>query len=260
MGTLDRGWPSLGQRAFRHDALGREEASLRRTEKESVEEGVGSEHLPVAGGIRAVGMDDRRVEPQRGHGHELHVGVGRVGQEGAPGPVGRAHQAQIGVDPQHVGAETGPGRQERDAPRRRLEAQEEHALVDLGHLDPPVLTRSAPVRIERDGVESDEAAHHLAYLARRAQQAYVRPSVGDDGQIGQIGPADGAHHRHRLAPRTPPADADGHARAELAHDVVHRRPLVGHRPQILTGTCRRRASRRTRRAARRRHRARAARR
>ena len=71
------------------------------------------------------------------------AGSARYGLSGA---VGGAHQPQVGVDGEDVGAEPGPGGQEGDPPRRRLQAEEEHALVDLHHLDPAVLAGGPPVR------------------------------------------------------------------------------------------------------------------
>ena len=146
--------------------------------------------------------------------------------------VGGAHQLQLGIDGQDVGAEPGPGGQEGDPPRRRLQAEEEHALVDLHDLDPAVLARGAPVRIERDGVQCHEAAHDLAHLAGGAQQPHVGPPVRHDGEIGQVRAADGAHDGHGLAARAPAADADRHARAELADDVVDGGALVGHQVEV----------------------------
>ena len=68
---------------------------------------------------------ERDVERERRHGHELFA----VG-------VGRAHGAQVGVHPHDVGAEPDTRRQERNAPRRGLQAEKEHALVELGRASP----------------------------------------------------------------------------------------------------------------------------
>ena len=162
------------------------------------------------------------------HGDQLDVGVGPVGQVWALGAVGRADETQAGVDGEDVGAQSGPGREEGDAPRRRLEPQEEHPLVHLHHLYPAVLARRPPVGIERDGVEGDEPAHDLAHLARGAQQAHVGAAVGDNGQIREVGAAEGAYDGHGLAARAPAADADRHPGTELADDVVDRDALVAH--------------------------------
>ena len=224
-----------------------------RAEEQRVEEGIGAEDLPVPGGVGPVDVDDGGIELEGGHGDQLDVGVVRIRHERAFGSVGGADQAQVGVDREDVGAEAGPRRQEGHPPRRRLEAEEEHPLVHLHHLDLPVLAGGPPMRVERDGVEGDEAAHHLADLPGGAEQSDVGAAVGDHGQIGQIRPADGTHDGHGLAARAPASDADGHAGAELADDVVDRGALVGH--QDFTSRCRRRASRRRRPAVRRPHRA-----
>ena len=232
MGTLEIGWRVVGQRAVLHDGLGGHEAALGGAEEERVEEGVGAQHLAVAGGVGPVGVDDGGIEVEGRHGDQLDVGVGRVGQVGVAGAVGGAHQLQVGVDGEDVGAQPGPGGQEGDPPRGRLQAEEEHPLVHLHDLDPAVLARGAPVRIERDGVEGDEAAHDLAHLAGGAEQPDVGAPVGDDGEVGQVGAADGAHDGHGLAARAPAADADRHAGAELADDVVDGGALVGHQVEV----------------------------
>ena len=92
----------------------------------------------------------------------------------------------------------------------------------------PVLAGGPPVRVEGDGVEGDEPAHHLAHLAGGAEQADIGAAVGDDGEVGEVGAADGADDGHGLATRAPAADADGHARSELADDVVDGGALVAH--------------------------------
>ena len=252
----------VGERAVLHDALRGHEAALGGAEEQRVEERVGAQHLPVAGAVGPVGVDDGGIEVQGRHGHQLDVDVGRVAQVGAAGAVGRAHEAQVGVDGEDVGAQAGPGGQEGHPPRRRLQPEVEHPLVHLHHLDPAVLSGGPPVRIERDGVEGDEPAHDLAHLSGRAQQADVGAAVGDDGEIGEVRSADGPHDGHGLAARAPAADPDRHARTELADDVLDGGALVGHQAltRILTGRCRRRASRRRRPAARRPRRARGARR
>ena len=183
MGTVESGWASSASAPFstmRSVVMKRRSAAPR---KSGSKKRVGAEHLPVAGGVGPVGVDDGGIEVEGGHGHQLDVGVGRVGEVRVPGAVGGAHQAQVGVDGEDVGAEAGPGGQEGDPPGRRLQAEEEHALVDLHHLDLAVLAGGPPVRIERDGVEGDEAAHHLAHLAGGAEQPDVGAAVGDDGEV-----------------------------------------------------------------------------
>ena len=128
---------------------------------------------------------------------------------------------------QQVGAEPGPGRQEGHPPRRGLQAEQQHALVELHGLDRAALAGDAEVRLERDGVERHEAVDDLAHLAGRAQQADVGAAVADDGEVLQRRAQDGPHQRHRLAPRPPAADADGHAVAQLGDDVLLGHALVG---------------------------------
>jgi hypothetical protein len=90
------------------------------------------------------------------------------------------------------------------------------------------LHRVAEVRLERDRVERHESEDDLAHLARSAQQPDVRAAVRDNGQVLYRRTAQRAHQRHRLAPRAPAADADRHAVAQLADDLVDRRSLVRH--------------------------------
>ena len=56
-------------------------------------------------------------------------------------------------------------------------------------------------------------------LARRTEQADIGPAVGDDGEIPQRRAQDGPHQRHRLAPRPPASDADGHPVAKLGDQL-----------------------------------------
>ena len=85
--------------------------------------------------------------------------------------------ASVGIEAHHVGAEADAGRQERHAPRRGLQAEQEHALVELGRLHRARLAGVAEVRLERDRVERHERVHDLAHLAGPAQQADVGPAV-----------------------------------------------------------------------------------
>ena len=59
-----------------------------------------------------------------------------------------------------------------------------------------------------------------------AEQPDVGPAVAHDGQVRERRAQDLAHHRHRLAPRAPAADPDGHAVAELGHGLGDGRALV----------------------------------
>ena len=220
MGTVESEWAPSARAAVLDDALGRDEAALGGAEEQRVEERVGAQHLTVAGAVGPVGVDDGRIEMEGRHGNQLEVGVGRVGEVRVPGAVRGADEAQIRVHGEDVGTQAGPGGEEGDPPRRRLQAEVEHALVDLHHVDLAVLAGGPPVGVERDGVEGDEPAHHLAHLAGRAQQADVGATVGHDGQVVEIRAADGAHDRHWFAARTPATDPDRHPRVELADDVV----------------------------------------
>ena len=86
-----------------------------------------------------------------------------------PVGVGRAHRPQGRVDGEHVGAQPGPGGQEGDALRRGLQAEEEHALVDLHDLDAPVLAgrRSGG----RAGMESRVTNPHTTLRTLPAAQS-----------------------------------------------------------------------------------------
>ena len=134
-----------------------------------------------------------------------------------------------------ITSEPSPARVGRNGSRSAAacSAQLEHALVELDELgDRARLAGGAEVRLERDRVERDEAVDELAHLAGRAQQADVGPAVGDDGEVGEVGAQDRAHERHRLAPRAPAADADGHAVAQLGDDLV-----LGHAACRPRGHC-----------------------
>jgi hypothetical protein len=51
--------------------------------------------------------------------------------------VRRRHRAQVGVEREEVRAEPGAGRQERQPPRRGLQAEQQHALVELAGASSP---------------------------------------------------------------------------------------------------------------------------
>ena len=104
----------------------------------------------------------------------------------------------------------------------------EHALVDLHGLDGSGLAGRLEVGVGGDGVEGHEPVDHLGHLAGGAQQPDVGSAVGDDGEVGQVGAEDGPDGGHGLAAGSPPADADGHARCELADELVEGQSLVSH--------------------------------
>ena len=76
------------------------------------------------------------------------------------------------------------------------------------------------MRLKRNRVERDETGHDPADAPPGDQQPDVGPAVGDDLQVLQAGPEDRAHQGHRLAPRSPAADADRHARAQFPGHLV----------------------------------------
>ncbi len=197
--------------------LGRDEAAGRRAQEEFVEEGVGPEDLAVAVGVGPVQVDEGGVEGERRHGHELL----RVA-------VGGGHRAQLGVDPQHIGSETGAGGEEGDALGGGQETQIEHALVDLHGPDAPRLAGGAEMGVEGDRIEGHEPVDGLLHEARCTEQADVGAAVGDDGEITDPGPHDGADDGHGLATRSPPAEADRHPRSQLGDHVVEGGALIPH--------------------------------
>ena len=97
-----------------------EAPSARPCSKRSSKYGSTSEVLPVAARVAAVHVDERDVEVQRRRGDELLAVVVR-----------RRDRADLGLTVDDVGAEADAGRQERHPPRRGLQAEEEHALVEL---------------------------------------------------------------------------------------------------------------------------------
>ena len=94
------------------------------------------------------------------------------------------------------------------------------------------LARVAEVRFERDRVERHERVDDLAHLARAAQQPDVGTAVRDDAEILRRRAAQRADEGHGLAPRTPAADADGHAVVHLGRDLVDGDALVGNHSQL----------------------------
>ena len=94
-------------------------------QNEVVEVGVDVEVLAVAARVAAVHVDERDVEVERRRGDELLAVV-----------VGRRDRADLGLAVDDVRAEADAGRQERHPPRRGLQPEEEHALVELERLRP----------------------------------------------------------------------------------------------------------------------------
>ena len=170
--------------------------------------------------------------------------------------VGRVHRAEVGVDVEDVGPETGASRKERHAPRRGLQPEQEHALVELGRLD---RARSGARRGSAARAGSSRATRSRRRPCCTLPAAHSSPTSGPPYDTivrsRRRRSQDRAHERHRLAARAPAADADRHAVAQLGDDLVLCRALVGHdRLRIATSRTSRRACRRTRRAPRRRRR------
>ena len=206
----------------RYDLLGRQERPFRCHRHPVVHVEIAVEELCVAAPIRAVQVHEGDIELQCRY-RQQHLGFGPTGTR-----VGRSDGPQIREDAGHVGAEPCAGRQERHPPRRRLEAEQQHPLVPLRGLDRAGLAGDPVVGLEWDRIQRDETRDHLAHLARPAEQPDVGAAVADDGQVVDVGPQQLTHQRHRLAPRTPATDPDGHAATQLADDLGLGRALVGY--------------------------------
>src|SRR3546814_8564342 len=63
----------------------------------------------------------------------------------------------------------------------------------------------------------------------RSQQADVVPAPAHHREVPQVRPQDRSHHRHGLAARAPPAEADRHPGAQLGDRVVLAAELVAGR-------------------------------
>ena len=209
--------PLLGEVLGGHDPLGRQEASIGGAEEEVVHVRIGPEVLAVAAGVGAVHVHEGGVHREGRHGDQLLAVV-----------EGRGDHPHAVVVAEDVGAEADAGGEERHPPGRRLEAEQEHALVVGLVLDGTRLASGAEVRLERDRVERHERVHEPLHLAGGAQQPDVRPAPAHDREVVDVGAQERAHDRHRLAARAPPADADGHPRAQLGDGVLLGAALVLH--------------------------------
>ena len=189
----------------------------------SSKKGSGPRIWPDPGGVGPVDVDEGGVQPERRHGHQLLAVV-----------VGRATVRSEGLTTST--SDPSPARVGRKGSRCEAaeQAQVEHPLVDLHGLDGSGLAGRLEVGVGGDRVEGHEAVDDLGHLARRAQQPDVGAAVGDDGEVGEVRAEDGPHRGHRLAPRAPAADADGHARCELGDQLVEGQPLVSHGRSCLS--------------------------
>ena len=181
------------------------------------------EVLAVATLVAAVHVDERDVERQRGHRDELLAVVVR-----------RASRcADARVDAHHVGAEPDARREERHPPRRGLQPEQEHALVELGRARPRPTAGRCGSAARAGSSRATRTRRRRAAPCPRAQsrptsgppyETIVRSVTGERQQR--------AHEGHRLAPRSPAADADGHAVAHLGDDVVDGHAFVGNRQRV----------------------------
>src|SRR5262249_5356565 len=181
-----------GEILGRDDLLDRHEPPRRRQAEQIVEVRVDAEVLAVPAGVAAVHVDERDVELERRHGDELLALV-------IPPAVRRLHGAQLRIEAEHVGGETGPSRQERHAPCRRLQPQEKHPLVELTGLHGARLAGGAEVRLQWDRVERHEREHRPLHLAEAAQQPNVGTAVAHEREVLDRRAGDGSDERHGLA-------------------------------------------------------------
>ncbi|MNO95863.1 hypothetical protein D3C76_875170 [compost metagenome] len=190
--------------------------------------------LAHAACIGTVDVHQRRVELERRHRHPV-LAIG----------IGRGDQLDLAVVAQHIGAQAHRRRNERHIHRRRAQTEQQHAFVDLHHFQRRFLARLAEVRFQRNKVQGNEGEHQFPDLAGRAEHADIGTAVGNHGQVLEVRAQNLAHQRHRLAPRAPATDTDGHAVTQLADDLggghllVHRhvphwRPTLKSWPQWLT--------------------------
>src|SRR5262245_8400586 len=127
-----------GEVLGRHHLLDRHEPPLGRHAEQVVGVRVDPEVLAVAAGVAPVHVHEGDVELERGDGDELlALAVGAA--------VRRLHGTQLRVQAEDVGAEASSRREERDAPRGRLQPEEEHPLVELARLDGARLAGGAEV-------------------------------------------------------------------------------------------------------------------
>ena len=187
-----------------------------RSQQQVVEVEVGPEELAVAAGVAAVEVHERGVELERRRGDErLAVVVGRD----RPCAAGRSSIKRSEPSPTRVGrngtrhaAACSPSRNSPSSYGSSSTAPDWRAARKWGS----------------SGIESSDTkrVHRSLDLARRAQQPEVGTGVAHDGQVADVRSEDRADDRHRLAARTPAADADRHARAQLGNDLVFGHSLV----------------------------------
>ncbi len=212
-----------------HDPLAAQDPVGRRQAEQVVEVRVRAEVAGVAVRVGPVEVHEGDVERQRRHRDQLLA----VGVRGADG-------AQPTRD---VRAEPGARRQERQPLRRGAQPGDDHALVELHDLDragrpgprrTTGRTRSSPATRSRRPVRAPSRPRTAARRPGPPNETTRRSRTGVSQQR--------AHQRHRLAPRAPAADADGHPVLDRRDRVRRRRALVTH-----CGSRTRRGARRRRR-------------
>ncbi len=172
--------------------------------------------------VADIHVHERRIEVQRGHRDEFLVA--------AVGGVRGLHGLEL-VAPEraHVAAQARADGQERKSLRRSLQAASQHAFVHLARLDRAAGARLGEPRVvKRGGVQRHEAVVDPLDLSCGAKQPDVRSAVRHDGEVRGVGPQQCPHERHRLAPRAPAADADGHAALYRGDRFVQSCSLVAH--------------------------------
>src|SRR5690554_380110 len=201
----------------RDDLLGADERTIGRHAEEIIKIGIGPERLRVPRLIGAVHMDERDVEAKRRHRDELLTVF-----------VGRAHKLQLGLMLEHGATEPGARRKKGEVPGRGAKAELEHALVELKDLEILLLSRDAEMRLERDGVEADEAVDRFLQLPRAVKDADLGAAIADDSEILHTRTDDRSDERHRFTTRAPAADADGHPILQRAHDLIESLSFINH--------------------------------
>ena len=218
----DCGGPSLQEVVGLDDALHRHEPALRSHAHEVVEVRVDVQVLTVAALVAAVHVDQRDVE-------------GRApASRRAPRRRRRARSRFAGARLTRITSEPSPTRVGRNGTRHAAACNPRRNMPSSSSV---VLTAPDCRALRKCGSSGIESSDTNAYttcctLPARAEQTDVGAAVRDDRQVLHSRAAQRAHEGHRLAPRSPSADADGHAVANLADDVVDGDAFVGNRQRV----------------------------
>ena len=195
------------------DLLRRDEHGRRGPRDVGVHVGIAVD-LTVAEHVRAVHVQQRHVGEQRRHGGERRPGV-------------RILEPLHPADVHEVGAEHRQRRQERDAHRRRAEAQAQGEVAPLLERHPAGLDevaedlRDAPRQADRHprGHDPSGRAGHHEELALGARE------VAREGEPVAALPEELAHERHRGAREEAPPDGHLVAVLDPGDGVVERGEL-----------------------------------